>query len=250
MPAVDEYPRASRRPPTDPPSRSRSAAGSASGRNLSATFQHQVQVRPGANSASLRASYQDPQSHKKRHSNSKKSSHMRHSLTHVQSDAPASGRSSAPSYTSNSAFSPPQRGSNHVNVHTTSRDLSPHHQLHPEYPAASPAGDDILKVEIPRWKSKLTTDRADRLHIPAGADSAGNSPVGSGAGRSSTWNGKDGRGGHGGSMGALVLGRDRDNGSKKRYTVFQVIERESADQQYPEFGLVARDSTDFDTGCI
>ncbi|KAG3106131.1 hypothetical protein PC122_g504 [Phytophthora cactorum] len=222
MPAVDEYPRASRRPPTDPPSRSRSAAGSASGRNLSATFQHQVQVRPGANSASLRASYQDPQSHKKRHSNSKKSSHMRHSLTHVQSDAPASGRSSASSYTSNSALSPPQRGSNHVNVHTTSRDLSPHHQLHPEYPAASPAGDDILKVEIPRWKSKLTTDRADRLHIPAGADSAGNSPVGSGAGRSSTWNGKDGRGGHGGSMGALVLGRDRDNGSKKRYTVFQV----------------------------
>ncbi|KAF1777162.1 Protein kinase, C-terminal [Phytophthora cactorum] len=163
MPAVDEYPRASRRPPTDPPSRSRSAAGSASGRNLSATFQHQVQVRPGANSASLRASYQDPQSHKKRHSNSKKSSHMRHSLTHVQSDAPASGRSSASSYTSNSALSPPQRGSNHVNVHTTSRDLSPHHQLHPEYPAASPAGDDILKVEIPRWKSKLTTDRADRL---------------------------------------------------------------------------------------
>ncbi|KAG3121593.1 hypothetical protein PI125_g125 [Phytophthora idaei] len=229
MPAVDEYPRASRRPPTDPPSRSRSAAGSASGRNLSAsgrnlsaTFQHQVQVRPGANSASLRASYQDPQSHKKRHSNSKKSSHMRHSLTHVQSDAPASGRSSASSYTSNSVLSPPQRGSNHVNVHTTSRDLSPHHQLHPEYPAASPAGDDILKVEIPRWKSKLTTDRADRLHIPAGADSAGNSPVGSGAGRSSTWNGKDGRGGHGGSMGALVLGRDRDNGSKKRYTVFQV----------------------------
>ena len=31
------------------------------------------------------------------------------------------------------------------------------------------------------------------------------------------------------------------------------IERESqstADQQYPEFGHVARDSTDFDTGCI
>ncbi|ETL36992.1 AGC protein kinase, variant 1 [Phytophthora nicotianae] len=223
MPAVDEYPRASRRPPTDPPARSRSAAGSASGRNLSATFQHQVQVRPGANSANnLRASYHDPQSHKKRHSNSKKSSHMRHSLTHVQSEVPASGRSSASSYTSNSALSPPQRSSNHVNVHTTSRDLSPQHQLHPEYPAASPAGDDILKVEIPRWKSKLTTDRADRLHIPAGADSAGNSPVGSGAGRSSTWNGKDGRGGHGGSMGALVLGRDRDNGSKKRYTVFQV----------------------------
>ncbi|POM69000.1 AGC protein Kinase [Phytophthora palmivora] len=183
--------------------------------SLSSTFQHQVQMRPGA---SARASYQDPQTHKKRHSNSKKSSHMRHSLTHVQSDAPTSGRSSASSYTSNS----PPRSSNFLSLHTTSRELSPQHQLHPEYPAIPPSGDDILKVEIPRWKSKLTTDRADRLHVPAGADSAGNSPVGSGAGRSSTWNGKDGRGGHGGSMGALVLGRDRDNGSKKRYTVFQV----------------------------
>ncbi|GMF41936.1 unnamed protein product [Phytophthora fragariaefolia] len=143
---------------------------------------------------------------------------MRHSLTHVQADAPASGRSSASS-TSGSALSPPQRGANSLHIHTTGRDMSPQHQLHPEYPAAPPAGDDILKVEIPRWKSKLTTDRAERLHIPAGADSAGNSPV---AGRSSTWNGKDGRGGHGGSMGALVLGRDRDGGSKKRYTVFQV----------------------------
>ncbi|KAG1700287.1 hypothetical protein DVH05_012090 [Phytophthora capsici] len=219
MPAVDEYPR---RPPTDPPARSRSAASSASGRNVSATFQHQVQVRPGANSATnMRASYQDPQTHQKRHSNSKKSSHLRHSLTNLQ-DAPNSGRSSASSYTSGSVLSPPDRSSNYLNIHTTSRDLSPQHQLHPEYPAAPPAGDDILKVEIPRWKSKLTTDRADRVHIPAGADSAGNSPVNSGAGRSSTWNGKDGRGGHGGSMGALVLGRDRDNGSKKRYTVFQV----------------------------
>ncbi|KAG7393705.1 hypothetical protein PHYPSEUDO_004468 [Phytophthora pseudosyringae] len=208
MPAVDEHPR---RPPPDPPVRSRSAAGSG---NLGAAFQHQVQVR-----GSLRASYQDPQTRKKRQSNSKKSAQMRHSLTHVQADA---GRSSASSYTSGSALSPPERGAHSLNMHTTGRDLSPQHQLHPEYPAAPPAGDDILKVEIPRWKSKLTTDRADRVHIPAGADSAGNSPVNSGAGRSSTWNGKDGRGGHGGSMGALVLGRDRDSGSKKRFTVFQV----------------------------
>ncbi|KAL4095603.1 hypothetical protein PRIC1_008977 [Phytophthora ramorum] len=213
MPAVDEYPR--RTPPRDAAARSRSAAGSA--RALSASFQHQVQV---SGSSNLRASYQEPQpSKKKRHSNSKKSAQMRHSLTHVQgSDAQRSSASS----TSGSALSPPQRGSNYLNLHTTGRELSPRQQLHPEYPAAPPAGDDVLKVEIPRWKSKLTTDRADRLHIPAGADSAGNSPVASGAGRSSTWNGKDGRGGHGGSMGALVLGRDRDNGSKKRYTVFQV----------------------------
>ncbi|KAE9090053.1 hypothetical protein PF010_g18744 [Phytophthora fragariae] len=222
MPAVDEYSRSHRAPADGASSSSNNNNNAASSRsNLSATFQHQVQMRAGASGpSSLRASYQDK---KKRHSNSsRKSAQMRHSLTHVQADAPTSGRSSASS-TSGSALSPPPRSSNFLSLHTTSRDLSPQQQLHPEYPAAPPAGDDILKVEIPRWKSKLTTDRADRVHIPAGADSAGNSPVASGAaGRSSTWNGKDGRRGHGGSMGALVLGRDREGGSKKRYTVFQV----------------------------
>ncbi|CEG42897.1 agc protein kinase [Plasmopara halstedii] len=212
MPAVDEYLQASRRPPMDPPSRSRSTTGSV---QLSAAFQQQVHVN---STGGLRTSNQEPQAHKKRHNNSKKSSHMRHSLTHAQVE----GRFSGSSYTSGMALSPPQRGSTHV--FTTRREVSPkQNQLHPEYPAAPPAGDEILKVEIPRWKSKLATDRVDRTHIPAGADSVGNSPVSSGAGRFSTWNGRDARGGHGGSMGALVLGGDRSNSNKKRYTVFQVF---------------------------
>ncbi|KAG7402131.1 hypothetical protein PHYBOEH_005694 [Phytophthora boehmeriae] len=189
---------------------------------MSSAFQHQVQVRPGASAGGLRASYQDPQNQKKRHSNKKNNAQMRHSLMHVQTANGGVSRGSSASSTSASASSPPERG---YNIHTTSRDASPQHQLHPEHPgAADAAGDEILKVEIPRWKSKLNTDRANRLHVPeSGADSAGNSPVASGAARSSTWNGKEGRGGHGGSMGALVLGRDRDGASnKKRYTVFQV----------------------------
>ncbi|KAI9906742.1 hypothetical protein PsorP6_003871 [Peronosclerospora sorghi] len=220
MPAVNEssYSR-SRRPPMDATSRSRSAAGSSSGRNLSAAFQHQVQVN--INASNSQTSYQDSQTHKKRHSNSKKNTHMRHSLIHVQTDAPASGRSSASS-TSGPVSSPPERA---FNIHHVTRETNSQHQLHPEYPATPPGADNILKVEIPRWKSKLKTDRADRLPIHTGADSPGDSPVGSracGAARSATWNGKDGRDGHGGSMGAMVLGKERESSSKKRYTVFEV----------------------------
>ncbi|UIZ26646.1 hypothetical protein KXD40_001755 [Peronospora effusa] len=220
MPAVDEPSHShirSQRPPMDVTSHSRSAAGSVSGRNLSATFQHQIQVDAG----NLRSSYQDSRTNKKRQSNSKKNAHMRHSLMHVQTEPRGSGRSSASS-TSGSALSPPDRASNYFNMHTINRGASSQNQLYSGYTTAPPAGDDILKVDIPKWKSKLTTDRADRLHIPVGADSAGNSPVGGPAVRTATWDGKDGRGGHGGSMGALVLGKDRDTGSKKRYTVFQV----------------------------
>ncbi|CAH0477118.1 unnamed protein product [Peronospora belbahrii] len=148
---------------------------------------------------------------------------------HVQTATQESGHSSASS-TSGSALSPPERASTYFNIHITNRELSPRNQLDPEDPArtavtataAPPAGDDILKVEIPRWKSKLTTDRADRVHVPVGVDSVGNSPLDNEPVRLSMWNRKDGRGGHGGSMGALVLGKDRDNGSKKRYTVFQI----------------------------
>ncbi|CAH0517842.1 unnamed protein product [Peronospora belbahrii] len=177
----------------------------------------------------MRTSYQGAQTHKKRHSSSKKNAHTRHSLMHVQTATQESGHSSASS-TSGSALSPPERASTYFNIHITNRELSPRNQLDPEDPArtavtataAPPAGDDILKVEIPRWKSKLTTDRADRVHVPVGVDSVGNSPLDNEPVRLSMWNRKDGRGGHGGSMGALVLGKDRDNGSKKRYTVFQI----------------------------
>lgn len=102
-------------------------------------------------------------------------------------------------------------------------ELSLQQQLLAEYPTLSIANDEISKVEIPRWKSKLTMDRVDRTLVPAGADSLGNSPVSSIAGRFSTFSRRESRGKHGGSMGALVPGRDREAGSKKRYTVFQVF---------------------------
>ncbi|RLN90938.1 hypothetical protein BBJ28_00010480, partial [Nothophytophthora sp. Chile5] len=200
MPAIDEYTRTRHQPP---------AAG------LATAFQHQTQLRAAGAGAALRASYQDPPSQKTRHSNSSKKS--RHSLAHAQAEA----RSSTDSASSPAA----RRGSGYYALHTADRDASPRQQLHPEHPrAAAAAGDEILRVDIPKWTSKLAD--ADRLHLPpSGADSAGNSPVGA---RSSTWNGKDGRaGGHGGSMGALVLGRGRadDAAPKKRYTVFQVYVR-------------------------
>uniref|UniRef100_M4BT22 Protein kinase domain-containing protein n=1 Tax=Hyaloperonospora arabidopsidis (strain Emoy2) TaxID=559515 RepID=M4BT22_HYAAE len=211
MPAIDESSHV-RRPPMEPTPTSRASADSAS-------FQH-GQV----SSAAARASYQDPHTRrKKRHSKNdkKKSDRMRHSLMHVQTDALAASRASAPPTSGYLVLSPPDRSSTYSSLHTTSR-LSAQQPEHAAVPSAS-SGDEILKVEIPRWKSKLTTDRADRIQVPAGPDSAGNSPLATGAVRSATWDGKDGRGGRGLSTGGLVvLGRDRDSGSKKRYTVFQV----------------------------